>query len=49
MRDGTYGECIDCGCDIPEERLLANPIAVRCVQCQDMFERTHAQGATPTL
>ena len=49
LRDGTYGQCIDCGGEIGEERLLVNPTAVRCVRCQDAFEKTHAQGATPTL
>ena len=36
--DGTYGECVDCGEDIPRARLDANPAAARCVPCQERFE-----------
>lgn len=41
MRDGSYGECVDCGSDIPLQRLMAQPAAKRCVTCQQAFERTH--------
>lgn len=46
---GTYGICIDCGEAIPKERLLAEPTALRCVRCQELYEHTHAGGATPRL
>ena len=37
--DGTgYGECTDCGADIPSQRLLAQPAAERCAVCQSAFE-----------
>jgi DnaK suppressor protein len=36
--DGTYGECIDCGEDIPRPRLDANPSAARCIPCQEKIE-----------
>ena len=36
--DGTYGECIDCGEDIPRPRLEANPAAARCIPCQERVE-----------
>ena len=49
LRDGTYGECVDCGGEIGFERLLAQPTAIRCVLCQDMYEKTHATQGTPTL
>ncbi|HWP18799.1 MAG TPA: TraR/DksA C4-type zinc finger protein [Burkholderiaceae bacterium] len=39
MRDGSYGECVDCGRDIAVERLRAQPTALRCVQCQGAYER----------
>lgn len=39
LNDGTYGECIDCGCDIPPARLAVQPAAARCVPCQERFER----------
>ena len=36
--DGSYGECIDCGEDIPRPRLEANPSAARCIPCQEKLE-----------
>ena len=39
---GTYGECTDCGADIPAPRLRAAPEAQRCIGCQEKFERAHA-------
>ena len=41
---GRYGECADCGADIPAARLLAAPEALRCVTCQTQVEA--AQPAT---
>jgi DnaK suppressor protein len=32
--NGSYGRCVDCGNQIPEERLDARPDAARCVSCQ---------------
>lgn len=32
--EGRYGVCIECGEDIPRERLLAQPTAIRCAACQ---------------
>ena len=37
--EGTYGVCVDCGVEIPFERLRASPMAVRCVDCQMRSER----------
>jgi DnaK suppressor protein len=34
MRDGRYGFCADCAEEIPRERLLAQPTAIRCAACQ---------------
>lgn len=36
---GEYGCCVDCGDDIARERLLANPAAARCTECQERSER----------
>ncbi len=33
IKDGTYGECIDCGEDISEERLNVVPYAAKCRNC----------------
>jgi len=49
MADGTYGECADCGRDIGFARLMAQPAALRCVQCQERFERLHVTPGAPTL
>lgn len=36
--EGTYGECADCGDDIPRPRLEATPSAARCIPCQEKVE-----------
>jgi DnaK suppressor protein len=38
LDDGTYGRCVDCGTELPEERLDARPEAARCVSCQQDLE-----------
>ncbi len=42
LDDEDFGLCVDCGTEIPAARLVANPVAIRCVTCQDLFEHTHA-------
>ncbi len=44
IEQGTYGECTECGYDIPVERLEAQPMAERCAPCQENYEKTHADG-----
>lgn len=39
LRRGSYGECIDCGTKIPQERLTLIPEAERCISCQNIFEK----------
>jgi RNA polymerase-binding protein DksA len=34
MDEGAYGRCIDCGREIPIERLEARPYALRCIEDQ---------------
>ena len=46
---GEINECIDCGGEIGFKRLLANPVAVRCVECQGRLEKTHAHEAMPRM
>ena len=41
MAEGSYGECVDCGCEIPFQRLQAQPTALRCVPCQARHETSH--------
>ncbi len=49
IRDGSFGQCVDCGNDIGDQRLAAYPTAKRCIVCQQQRERTYAHEATPTL
>ncbi len=39
VTDGSYGLCVDCGCEIATARLHAAPTAMRCIDCQDKVER----------
>ena len=41
IAQGLYGQCMDCGVTIPEARLNAYPMALRCVSCQDAAEKAH--------
>ena len=41
IADGAYGVCLDCGADIPLERLRAQPGASRCARCQTQHEKTY--------
>lgn len=33
IENGTYGVCASCGKEIRRERLVARPIATRCIDC----------------
>lgn len=33
MDEGSYGTCAECGKPIPEARLEARPLSIRCVDC----------------
>ena len=33
LRDGSYGRCVDCGCQLPIERLEVLPHVPRCMTC----------------
>ena len=39
MELGSYGVCMDCGADVPVERLRSQPLALRCIDCQSFNER----------
>lgn len=38
LEAGSYGKCVDCGRDLPDERLEVRPEAERCVDCQQRVE-----------
>lgn len=47
LADGSYGICVNCHRPIPPERLQAVPEAVRCLDCQRLFEGLHRQHTRP--
>ena len=49
LKRGEYGECQNCGDEIPPARLEAMPHATLCVDCQARAERTRAPRPTPSL
>ena len=49
---GGAGICISCGAEIPAERLLANPTAEYCIECQrdiELCSRREARGGGATM
>lgn len=42
VRSGLANSCADCGEEIGYERLLAQPLAVRCVDCQTRWEHLNS-------
>ena len=49
LDEGRYGVCVDCGKEIPPERLEAAPESIRCVDDQRRFEallRQHRSEAS---
>ena len=39
IEEHTYGQCTDCGHEIPDGRLDARPDAARCVPCQGKWAK----------
>ena len=46
---GLYGVCRDCDGDIGFKRLQSQPVAERCVACQEQHEKAYAHEGTPSL
>lgn len=40
IRDGTFGECLNCGQEINVKRLQAVPWARYCITCQELIDGT---------
>ncbi|MHB2024226.1 MAG: TraR/DksA C4-type zinc finger protein [Mycobacteriales bacterium] len=40
LNAGSYGSCVECGAQLPDERLEARPEASRCVNCQQRYDRS---------
>lgn len=49
LESGGYGICLSCGCEIPEERLLATPTVQTCIACQERIEEETGGGRGPTM
>lgn len=49
IEEGRYGVCVDCGSEVPFERLRLQPVALRCVDCQTVSERRSGLGRRPAL
>jgi len=41
LDENSYGQCVDCGQEIPDGRLDARPDAARCVGCQAKWAKRH--------
>jgi DnaK suppressor protein len=50
IEEGVFGQCLDCGSEIPIERLEVNPTAQRCTYCQARLENLQTgRDPTPSL
>ncbi len=51
MDQGNFGVCVDCGFDIPMDRLAAVPFAIRCEEDARRREQDRVGGtwATPSM
>ena len=50
IAQNEFGVCLECGEEINDSRLLANPIAKRCLNCQTKHENDFDErDATPSL
>lgn len=46
---GSYGACVDCSAAISHLRLEAYPTAKRCLECQQLREKSGRYGPQPSL
>jgi DnaK suppressor protein len=47
IRDGSFGECINCGNEVNAKRLEAVPWARYCISCQEKIEQGQIQEVRP--
>ena len=45
LKEGTFGECIECGNEIGAKRLEALPWTPYCIDCQEKMERGNLSSA----
>lgn len=48
LESEAYGVCVDCNESIPYARLLAEPSALRCVNCENHRERLYSRPKPTT-
>jgi DnaK suppressor protein len=41
LAHGLYGQCMDCGVEIAQQRLQVYPLALRCMACENLHEKKH--------
>jgi len=49
IKAGTYGVCVDCAEAISWARLNAAPTALRCVDCQEKYEKAYVNLANALI
>jgi len=47
IREGSFGECINCGDEVNAKRLEAVPWTRYCIKCQEKIEQGQIQEARP--
>ena len=47
IREGSFGECINCGNEVNPKRLEAVPWARYCIKCQEKIEQGQIQETRP--
>ena len=47
IREGNFGECINCGNEVNPKRLEAVPWARYCIKCQEKIEQGQIQETRP--
>lgn len=47
--EGTFGQCVDCGGSIGDERLDALPHTARCIECERRVETEGGPGLVAEL
>ena len=45
IKDGTYGQCLDCGQTIGAKRLEVRPTAELCIDCKESAENSETKNA----
>lgn len=46
LREGVFGECVNCGNDINPKRLEAVPWTRYCIECQEKLEKGQLEQVT---